>query len=114
MPFAPFVGVNHHGSSILLGCGLISYEDTDTFVWLFKCWLEHMGSRPGAILTDQCNAIGKAIEIVFPQVRHRLCIWHILHNAARNLRINKIWEDIEKNMKLVVHDSLNLQELEEA
>ncbi|XP_028054186.1 protein FAR-RED IMPAIRED RESPONSE 1-like [Camellia sinensis] len=31
MPFAPFVGVNHHGQSILLGCGLLSSEDTDTF-----------------------------------------------------------------------------------
>ncbi|XP_040994244.1 protein FAR1-RELATED SEQUENCE 5-like [Juglans microcarpa x Juglans regia] len=28
MPFAPFVGVNHHGQSILLGAGLISNEDT--------------------------------------------------------------------------------------
>ncbi|KAL6583476.1 hypothetical protein OROMI_005554 [Orobanche minor] len=36
MPFAPFVGVNHHGLSILLGCALISKEDTDTFVWLFR------------------------------------------------------------------------------
>ena len=35
MPFAPFVGVNHHGQSILLGCGLVSNEDTITFVWLF-------------------------------------------------------------------------------
>ncbi|XP_042983409.1 protein FAR1-RELATED SEQUENCE 5-like [Carya illinoinensis] len=32
MPFAPFVGVNHHGQSILLGAGLISSEDTETFV----------------------------------------------------------------------------------
>ncbi|XP_028066524.1 protein FAR-RED IMPAIRED RESPONSE 1-like [Camellia sinensis] len=32
MPFALFVGVNHHGQSILLGCGLLSSEDTDTFV----------------------------------------------------------------------------------
>ena len=32
MPYAPFVGVNHHGQSILLGCGLISKEDTKTFV----------------------------------------------------------------------------------
>ncbi|WVZ04466.1 hypothetical protein V8G54_025272 [Vigna mungo] len=31
MPFAPFVGVNHHGHSILLGCALISAEDTSTF-----------------------------------------------------------------------------------
>ncbi|XP_014511457.1 protein FAR1-RELATED SEQUENCE 5-like [Vigna radiata var. radiata] len=28
MPFAPFVGVNHHGQSLLLGCGLLSSEDT--------------------------------------------------------------------------------------
>ncbi|XP_040990904.1 protein FAR1-RELATED SEQUENCE 6-like [Juglans microcarpa x Juglans regia] len=35
MPFAPFVGVNHHGKSILLEAGVISSEDTETFVWLF-------------------------------------------------------------------------------
>ncbi|XP_041025369.1 protein FAR1-RELATED SEQUENCE 5-like [Juglans microcarpa x Juglans regia] len=28
MPFAPFVGVNYHGQSILLGAGLISSKDT--------------------------------------------------------------------------------------
>ena len=39
MPFAAFVGVNHHGQSTLLGCGLLSGEDTNSFVWLFKSWL---------------------------------------------------------------------------
>uniref|UniRef100_A0A2N9H352 Protein FAR1-RELATED SEQUENCE n=1 Tax=Fagus sylvatica TaxID=28930 RepID=A0A2N9H352_FAGSY len=34
MPFAPFIGINHHGESIILGCGLLSSEDTDSFVWL--------------------------------------------------------------------------------
>ncbi|XP_041016304.1 protein FAR-RED IMPAIRED RESPONSE 1-like [Juglans microcarpa x Juglans regia] len=32
IPFAPFVGGNHHGQSILLGACLISSEDTETFV----------------------------------------------------------------------------------
>jgi len=32
MPFAPFVGVNHHGQSILLEAALILSEDTTTFV----------------------------------------------------------------------------------
>ncbi|KAK1583966.1 hypothetical protein Q3G72_028692 [Acer saccharum] len=32
MSFAPFVSVNHHGQSILLGAGLISSEDTETGV----------------------------------------------------------------------------------
>jgi hypothetical protein len=42
MPFAVFVGVNHHGQSTLLGCGLVSGEDTESFVWLFKTWLRCM------------------------------------------------------------------------
>ncbi|KAL2498627.1 Serine/threonine-protein kinase OXI1 [Abeliophyllum distichum] len=52
MPFAPFVGVNHHGQSTLLGCGLISNEDTQTFTWLFRTWLECMeGKAPIGIIT---------------------------------------------------------------
>ncbi|XP_035545047.1 protein FAR1-RELATED SEQUENCE 8-like [Juglans regia] len=45
MPFAPFVGVNHHGQSILLGAGLISSEDTETFTWLFQTWLQCMDEQ---------------------------------------------------------------------
>lgn len=36
IPFSPFVGVNHNGQSILFGCGLLSREDKETYVWLFK------------------------------------------------------------------------------
>jgi hypothetical protein len=58
MPVAPFVGVNHHGQSILLGCALLSNEDTKTFTWLFKMWLECMhGHEPNAIITDQDRAM---------------------------------------------------------
>jgi hypothetical protein len=58
MPVAPFVGVNHHGQSILLGCALLSNEDTKTFTWLFKTWLECMhGHEPNAIITDQDRAM---------------------------------------------------------
>ncbi|XP_028072411.1 protein FAR-RED IMPAIRED RESPONSE 1-like [Camellia sinensis] len=79
MPFAPFVGVNHHGQSILLGCRLLSSEDTDIFVWLFKSWLSCMLNKPlKAIITDQCRAMQNAIEIVFPQARHRWCLWHVM------------------------------------
>jgi zinc finger SWIM domain-containing protein 3 len=36
MPFAHFIGINHHGESIILGCGLLSGEDTDSFIWVFR------------------------------------------------------------------------------
>ncbi|KAK1556941.1 hypothetical protein Q3G72_015002 [Acer saccharum] len=53
MPFTAFVGVNHHGQSILFGCGLISNEDIETYVWLFNSWLTCMFYRaPMAIITD--------------------------------------------------------------
>nr|XP_043630442.1 protein FAR1-RELATED SEQUENCE 8-like [Erigeron canadensis] len=72
MPMAPFVGVNHHGQSILLGCGLISNEDNETFTWLFQSWLACMsGHPPKAIITDQDQAMKNAIQNVFPDARHR-------------------------------------------
>jgi hypothetical protein len=67
MPFAPFVGVNHHGQSIPFGAPLISSEDTMTFVWLFETWLKCMkGKAPRAIITDQDRAMKSAINKVFP------------------------------------------------
>jgi hypothetical protein len=72
MPFALFVGVNHHGQSVLLGCALLSNEDTATFVWLFEAWLKCMSDRqPKAIITDQAKAIQNAVGIVFSDSRYR-------------------------------------------
>ena len=62
MPFAPFVGVNHHGQSILLGCGLLSLENINGFVWLFQTWLRCMSNRPPkGIVIDQYRAMHNAI-----------------------------------------------------
>ncbi|XP_015959131.1 uncharacterized protein LOC107483039 [Arachis duranensis] len=33
LPFASFVGVNHHGKSTLLGCALLGSEDIPSFEW---------------------------------------------------------------------------------
>ncbi|KAL2893893.1 Protein FAR-RED IMPAIRED RESPONSE 1 [Bienertia sinuspersici] len=53
LPFANFVGVNHHGQTVLFGCALVSVEDADTFEWVFRQWLKCMGGRaPDGILKD--------------------------------------------------------------
>ncbi|XP_056694979.1 protein FAR-RED ELONGATED HYPOCOTYL 3-like [Spinacia oleracea] len=36
LPFANFVGINHHGKRILLGSALISHENTETYTWKEK------------------------------------------------------------------------------
>ncbi|KAG2680740.1 hypothetical protein I3760_11G112000 [Carya illinoinensis] len=64
MLFASFVGVNHYGQSILLRAGLISSQDTETFVWLFQIWLQCMdGITPKAIIIDQDRTMKNAIAI---------------------------------------------------
>ena len=53
--------MNHNGPSILLGCGLISNENVDTFVWLFESWMKCMlGRAPKAIITYQDQAMKRA------------------------------------------------------
>lgn len=42
IPSAPIIGVNYHGQSTLSGCALLSNEDIDSFVWLFRTWFQCM------------------------------------------------------------------------
>ncbi|KAH9681032.1 protein FAR1-RELATED SEQUENCE [Citrus sinensis] len=115
MPFAPFVGVNHHGQSILLGCKLISREDTETFTWLFEAWLSCMSdSLPLSIITYQDRAMQKAIENVFPTTRHRWCLWHIMKKVPEKLGAFKEREDIISSLLSAVYDSLSSDAFEEA
>ncbi|KAK8918793.1 hypothetical protein KSP39_PZI022109 [Platanthera zijinensis] len=71
MSFALFVEINQHGHSILLGCDLISSEDTEKFIWLFDTWLTYMNNKPpNTTITDQDRAMQNAIQIIFPNISH--------------------------------------------
>ncbi|KAK9748686.1 hypothetical protein RND81_02G073600 [Saponaria officinalis] len=105
MPFSPFVGVNHHGSTVIFAAALVSYEDMKTFEWVFEKWIDCMGRAPTVMLTDQCKAMEGAIRKVFPHTKHRLCLWHILQNADKNLRSHPHFTTIDRDMKTVVHES---------
>ncbi|XP_022883618.1 protein FAR1-RELATED SEQUENCE 5-like [Olea europaea var. sylvestris] len=114
MPFAPFVGVNHHGQSTLLGCGLLSNEETGTFVWLFKTWLECMhGEAPRGIITDQDRAMQNAIEIVFSKTKHRWCLWHIMKKLPEKFGYHSQKSSIFAAIHGLVYDSDIVDEFEE-
>ncbi|KAG2703570.1 hypothetical protein I3760_06G144700 [Carya illinoinensis] len=114
MPFAPFVGVNHHGQSILFGCGLISNEDARTFEWLFEAWLKCMHDQPpNAIITDQDKAMQIAISRVFPTSRHRFCLWHIMKKLPEKFGSHSRYEEIKSTLQKCVYDSLSEHEFEE-
>ena len=76
--FAPIMGVNNHGQTIIFACEFLNHESVDDFVWLFNQFLESMpGGVPKMIITDQDPAMTKAFPLVLPNTFHRyysLCI----------------------------------------
>ncbi|XP_056697352.1 protein FAR-RED IMPAIRED RESPONSE 1-like [Spinacia oleracea] len=113
MPFANFVGVNHHGQSILLGCALVSHENSDTFEWIFGNWLECMaGKAPIGILTDQDPAMRRALRTTMSNTCHRWCIWHILQKFSRKLGTHVEYPDLKVDLERAIYDSLTCDEFE--
>ncbi|XP_038707270.1 protein FAR1-RELATED SEQUENCE 5-like [Tripterygium wilfordii] len=115
IPFAPFVGVNHQSHSILLRCGLISSEDTETLFWLFRTWLACMGGvPPQGIITDQDRAVKNAIAIMFPNTCHRLCLWHIMKKLPEKLGSHGEYDDVANSMQAAVYDSHSIVDFEDS
>ncbi|GMI98228.1 FAR1-related sequence 5 [Hibiscus trionum] len=109
MPFAPFMGVNHHRQSVLFGCALLADETESTFIWLFTTWLEAMsGRQPGLIITDYDSAISRAVESVFPQSSHRYCKRHILSKMPKE--IGHAFSSLPKTFQLEFDKCINKSE----
>ncbi|XP_021751868.1 protein FAR1-RELATED SEQUENCE 6-like [Chenopodium quinoa] len=88
LPFVNFVGVNHHGQTILLGCAL------------------------AAILTVQAAAMRKPLEELMPSTRHRWCIWHIMRKIPEKLGKCARYKYFKGVLKAIVYESLTVDEFE--
>ncbi|KAK7324381.1 hypothetical protein VNO77_27916 [Canavalia gladiata] len=115
IPLALFIGANHHGQSVLLGCALLSNEDAETFTWLFQTWLECMsGHAPYAIITGEDKEIKTAIEIVFPKAHHRWCLWRLMKRVTEKLKEYPQYESIETDLHGIVYDSFTKDDFNES
>ena len=76
------------------------------FVWLFSKWVECMkGCALQGIITDQDRVMKNAIEIVFPNARHRWCLWHIMKKLSEKLGKYTEYEAISSIMKRAAYDT---------
>lgn len=98
MPFSLFIGVNHHGQSILFGGALLEDESEDTFTWLLEQFLTCIFDKaPKAIITDQDATMKKSIKKVLPNIYHRFCAWHISKHVIEHLQSYRVrYTDYEK------------------
>ncbi|XP_019160066.1 PREDICTED: protein FAR1-RELATED SEQUENCE 5-like [Ipomoea nil] len=80
--FIPFTGVDHHKRCITFAGGLLTREDTDSYVWLLEGFKTAMGNSPSCVVTDEDPAMKSAIARVLPECRHRYCTWHIMTKVS--------------------------------
>ncbi|XP_020080142.1 protein FAR1-RELATED SEQUENCE 5-like [Ananas comosus] len=91
MPFIPFVGSNHHRSTVIFACGVVSDETVDSYKWLLATFLMAMYQKfSRSVITDGDIAMRKAIKAILPNTLHRLCAWHIEQNVNRHLHHSAI------------------------
>lgn len=80
-PFVVIVGVNHHRKTVPFAVALVTDEKVDTYIWVLRQLLKIAGNvAPYTVLTDGDKAMAAAIKVVFPNARHRLCLWHLMRN----------------------------------
>jgi zinc finger SWIM domain-containing protein 3 len=108
LPFIPFIGVNHHRSTIVFGCGILSDETMVSYVWLLKAFLQAMHQKnPKSLITDGDAAMAGAIDIVMSDANHRLCSWHIEQNALKRFRGPKL-----KDFRKLIYSAMEQSEFE--
>ncbi|KAH6830663.1 hypothetical protein C2S53_018668, partial [Perilla frutescens var. hirtella] len=78
MVFIPFTGKDNHGKCVTFGAALLSSENTESYCWVLEKFKDCMGRSPSMLITDQDPALKNTVKHVFPDMRHRLCIWHIM------------------------------------
>ena len=77
MVFVLFTGVDYHKHCATFAAGLLARETADAYVWLLKVFRKAFVKPPMMIVTDQDSSMKKAVNFVFPESKHRLCMWHI-------------------------------------
>ncbi|XP_076953763.1 protein FAR1-RELATED SEQUENCE 5-like [Bidens hawaiensis] len=98
--FVPFTTIDNHCHSVTVCAGLLASETIES---------------TKVIVTDQDPAMKQAIAAVFPNTRHRLCMWHIMKKVA-----DKVGADLCNNedfksrlCNIVWTDSISPSEFEE-
>lgn len=91
MVFVPFTGIDNHCRNVTLGAGLLSSETTESYTWLLQSFSKCFGKHPKVVVTDQDPAMKNAIQLVFQNSRHRLCMWHIMKKVSDKVCSNFVF-----------------------
>ncbi|XP_024995247.1 protein FAR1-RELATED SEQUENCE 5-like [Cynara cardunculus var. scolymus] len=87
MIFVPFLAVDNHKASVVVGSALISGETIENFTWVLRAFLKCHEKQPVFVITEQCSAMKQAVPLVFTEAKHRLCMWHIMKKVPSKISV---------------------------
>ncbi|XP_021839271.2 protein FAR1-RELATED SEQUENCE 5-like [Spinacia oleracea] len=84
MPLLDIIGMTSLNKSFYAAFVFLRSEKEEDYVWALKNFSSMLGlnCQPQVIVTDRELALINAINIVFPETTHLLCVWHIQKNIV--------------------------------
>lgn len=84
LPFFKIVGVTSTNLTFSMAFVYIQYEQEDNYtraLCRLRSLVEDHDILPDVIVTDKKLSLMNAIQKVFPNTKHLLCMWHISNNV---------------------------------
>ncbi|XP_042939528.1 protein FAR1-RELATED SEQUENCE 5-like [Carya illinoinensis] len=110
------IRLNKSYGSLVVGAGgfeNLPFLEKDCRNYIDKARHLRLGAAPKAIITDQDRAMKNAIAIVFPETRHRFCLWHILKKAPEKLGAYAAYKSgLKTELMKCVYDTQTIKEFE--
>lgn len=87
LPLLDIVGFTATNRSFVIGQVFLTHEEEQDYVWALQ-WIrdlyeEYNLPTPESITTDKAGGVHKACSVVWPEVPHLLCRWHINKDVKR-------------------------------
>lgn len=87
MPLLQIVGVDCCGSTFYAAWVFLTGESAEDYLWAMQQFKEAIGdgaaSKIKSIITDSQQSLINALDVVFPETQHLLCVWHIAKNMLK-------------------------------
>ncbi|GJN11355.1 hypothetical protein PR202_ga29539 [Eleusine coracana subsp. coracana] len=92
---------------------LLSKGVDSAYVWLFDTCLRCMNAKPPhSIITNYCHDVAIAVKKVFPNTRHRFCLWHILSELPEKLEEVEKKDEIISTFSTLAYDSVTMPDFD--
>ncbi|ERF69733.1 hypothetical protein EPUS_09311 [Endocarpon pusillum Z07020] len=81
LPLLDIVGFTATNRSFIIGQAFLTHEQEEDYIWVLQ-WIRDIYKKyelpiPESITTDKAGGLHNACSVVWPEVPHLLCRWHI-------------------------------------